>query len=555
MSILWRPDGALDVATDPSALPEQVGESGTFSTALRRCKNLSVDLPGKTVTRPGSSNVSASVLASAITFILVQSGVRYAFAESEIYRNEVSIASGLTAGDWSAVTYNQFNDTAEMVFACNGTERKRIANATVYEWGIDAPTVAATLGAGASTGLSGTYKVRYTYVRKSGSTLVSESNPSPESAGQALSNQSLSVTVTASSDAQVTHIRVYRTLSNGGEYYVDQDIDAPGTVLDTNTADTSLGTEVVTTHDRPPAGTIVLGPLFNGLLFMAKDNILYWCAAKQPEYWPSDNFVEVSAPAFPIRALAEVDGQVYALTDDEIYFVQGTTSGAFNPIALKAMTGTHNRFGALSVKGHGLYHVGYDGIYLLRGGVDQKATQTNFEPVFRGEATAGMQAVPADSTRWLAQYENRIYFHYGNGNAIVWNLDNQRPSYYKWDQSLTAPAMDELNKRLLCGTAGRQIRVLEDRAVTTDAGTSIAWETQSKDFMLQTRRHFPRWVKYDVEGTATATVYLDDEAHQTHALTDDRNTNRRLIGTGNARRCSIKIAGTGTATVRMFELE
>ena len=555
MSVIWQPNGTLDIATDPSALPEQVGDGGVVSYALRRCKNLSGDRAGFVDTRPGSSNVSSSVLANTINFILVQSGVRYAFVQDAIYRNETLIASGLSAGQWSACTYNQFNDDREMVFCLNGAERKRVDDAIVYEWGIDAPTVAATVAAGASTGLTGTYKVRYTYVRKSGDTVVSESNQSPVSVGQALTNQSLSVTVTASTDPQVTHVRVYRTLANGGEYYVDQDITAPATVLDTNTDDTSLGNELETDHNRPPVGDIVTGPLFNGLLFIAKDNLLYWCAAKRPEYWPADNFTEVSAPAFPIKALAVVDGQLYALTDANVYFIQGTTSGAFSAISLNAMTGTHNLHGAISVKGHGLYHVGHDGIYLFRGGIDRKVTQINFEPVFRGQDTAGMQAVMNDDARWLFQYENRLYFHYGNGNALVFNLDNERAMHYKWDQQLTAPAMDELNKRMLVGAADRIVRVVEDRTVTTDAGAVIAWEVQSKDFLLQTRRHFPRWIKYDVTGDATATLYLDDVEHQSHTLSSDRDTDRRLIKTGNGRRCSVKITGTGTVTVRMFELE
>ena len=555
MSILWQPSGSLDVATDPSQLPEQAGENSVISGAMQRCKNLALERAGRIDTRPGSSAVSAVVLAAAPSFILVQSGVRYAFAGGEIYRNEIAIATGLTDAQWSAATYNQFNDTSEMVFACNGTDRKRIDNTTVYEWGIEAPTVAATLTAGASTGLTGTYYVKYTYVRKSGTTVVSESNPSPLSASQVLANQSLSVTVTASSDAQVTHIRVYRTIANGGEYYVDQDITAPGTVVDTNTADTALGSEAETDHDRPPTGAIVFGPLFNGVVFIAKDNPLYWCAAKRPEYWPVDNFIEVSAPAFPIRALASVDGQLYALTDNAIYFIQGISAGAFSPVDLQALTGAHNLFGALSVKGHGLYHVGHDGIYLLRGGVDRKITQTTFEPIFRGTATNGLQSVTNDDNRWLFQYENRVYFHYGNGNALVFNLDNERATYYKWDRAIVAPASDVLNERFIAGTSERLIRVMEDRSVTTDAGTSITWECQSKDYLLQTRRHFPRWVKYDVEGTATGEIYLDGTLLQSHSLTVSRNTDRRLIDTDNGRRCSIKLSGTGSVTIRMAELE
>jgi len=39
-----------------------------------------------------------------------------------------------------------------------------------------------------------------------------------------LNNKSLTVEVTAPSDTQVTHIRIYRTTANGSIYYQDQDI-------------------------------------------------------------------------------------------------------------------------------------------------------------------------------------------------------------------------------------------------------------------------------------------------------------------------------------------
>ena len=224
MTIRFSPDGSLNVSTEPSDLPEQDGKSG----AMVRCKNLRTNEPGKAKTRDGSLKLNASAINS-INWIEEQAGARFSFAGTVIYEDESSIETGLTDAQWSAFKYNSFQATTDNIFALNGTDRKRIELSTVYEWGIAAPTVAPTLTPGQGTGLTGLFNAKYTYLRKSGNTVLAESNPSPASdTYQDLTNQSLSVTVTDSADSQVTHVRLYRTLADGGIYYVDQDVPAGG---------------------------------------------------------------------------------------------------------------------------------------------------------------------------------------------------------------------------------------------------------------------------------------------------------------------------------------
>jgi hypothetical protein len=562
VSVLFKPIGTLDVSSADTDLPESRSslltgqrETDVASDALTRGLNVSTDRYGFAETRPGSSTVGTAT-GEELTHLTVQAGVRYGFGLTEIYRNESSILAGLTSGEWDSIQYNQFNDTDQQVFACNGTERKRINGSDVFEWGIAAPTVAPTIQVGASTGLTGDYLVKYTYVRKVGTTVVSESNPSPAAAAAVtLSNESLDITWTASSDPQVTHVRVYRTLANDGNYYVDQDIAVGTTTVDTTTTDAALGALVATDHDRPPAGTIVAGPVYDGYVFMVKDNLLYWCKPKQVEYWPADNFVEVSEIQEPIKALSVHDGQLYLATENRLYWVQGILSTAFNATLIESKAGAPNRYCLTGIKGAGLFHVGHDGLYLYANGIDKKITELNFEPLFRGEDTNGLQFVRKDAGRWTFKYENRFYFHYGNGNCLVLNTDQAKWVAYKWDRKMIAPAYDTTNKRFLAGTSGKTIRKLEDRDATDDAGTEIAWEVQSKSFTLQTRRHFPRWIKYDVTGTATGSLLLDGSAHQTHSLSTSRKTNRRLVKTGNGRRAQVKVTGTGSATIYAIEME
>jgi hypothetical protein len=101
--------------------------------------------------------------------------------------------------------------------------------------------------------------------------------------------------------------------------------------------------------------------------------------------------------------------------------------------------------------------------------------------------------------------------------------------------------------------------VVEDQTATDDDGTAITWEIRSKDFTLQTRRHFPRWMKYDVDASgadsATGALYLDGVSHQTHTLSSDRDTKRRLVTTGNGKRCSLAISGSGAVEIYAMESE
>ena len=217
----FSPGGTLNISQDASEL-----QDGDFV----RCKNLRIDQPGKAKTRDGCTKINSTAINTSLWHIEEQAGVRVTFAGDAIYSDETSIASGLTEAQWSAMHYNAFNDTTKNIFAINGTDRKRIEGGVVYEWGLTAPTVAPTLRAGTSKGLTGRYNAKYTYVRKVGNAIVAESNPSPAADNPVnLADQSLAVDFTESTDSQVTHIRLYRTLSGGSIYYFDLELSASNT--------------------------------------------------------------------------------------------------------------------------------------------------------------------------------------------------------------------------------------------------------------------------------------------------------------------------------------
>lgn len=572
MALLFKPNGNLDIATAPTDLPTQSsGQGSVYSEAITRLKNLRTDRKGQTTTRDGSSKVNSSALSANPNFLLEQAGVRFEFCGATIFRNETSIATSLTDAQWSAIKYNQYNDTTQQVFAINGTDRKRIESSTVYEWGITAPSAAPTVAA-AGTGLTGSYRAKITYCRKVGSTVVSESNPSSASSAQSLTNESLRVTWVASSDTQVTHVRLYRTIAGGSTYFHDQDIAIGATTVDTSTADASLGTEVETDHDRPPLGQYVSGPAFDGTCFIVKNNLLHYCKPQQPEYWPSDYFIEVSTPQAPGKCpVIFHNGQPYFFTKHSIYLIQGTGHGNLLPIPMSAKTGAQGVFGAVAVPGRGIYHTGPDGIYLFSG-MDVKITEATLDPIFRAanhNETSTVNGIPRVSdmdTAWLHAYGNHLYFGYASTgytypiNVLKLNLETNRIAYLNYsDLEIRCLTNDITNDRVLVGDTSGFVRVIDDTSVTTDAGTAISWEVQSMDYTLQTRRHFPRWAKYDIDASdatsVTASIIVDGTTVQTHAITGERETKYRHIETSNGRRCALRISGSGPVTIYAAELE
>ena len=570
MSIIWKPNGAFNLSEDPSNLPQEINQNGTIvaSDALSRCKNLRVDTQGVLRTRDGATKFNASAIDTSPHLIVEQGGNRYTFAGTKVYKNESSIGTGLTNAKWSAIKYNPYNSSNQNIFALNGTDRKRIESDTVYEWGIDAPTVAPVIVAGASTGLTGDYNAKYSYCRKEGTTVVCESNLSPAAgAAVTLADGSLSITATAPSDSQVTHIRFYRTLTGGTDYYHDQDLAVGSTNVDSDTSDGALGDVEETDHFRPPLGHFVIGPNYNGVCFILLDNKLYYCKAKQPEYWPLTYYVEVGSLQDPARAAVFYAGQLYVLTQqNKIFLIQGTGSNTFFPVPMDALTGTQSVDCALSVHGEGLFHLGPDALYVYAG-QDRNFSEAAFLPIFRGTTTNGVPGI--DSTKlsrcMLVPYHGYIYFFYCSttdtypSNCLVFHIGTKRAGYYSWSMQFRVATVDQTNNKLLAADTSGYVWQIENKSATDDGGTAISFEAESKSFVLQTRRNFPRWCKYDVDASnadsCTGKIIVDGSTLQSHTLSENRKTKRRLITTGNGRRSSVRISGTGPVSIYATEME
>lgn len=421
------------------------------------------------------------------------------------------------------------------------------------------------------------YGVKYTYVRKEDDSVVFESSPSEAGSYTIVAtsdSKPMIVFFKRTTDDQITHIRLYRTLDAAGVYYYDSEVDIKrGQALLTRT-DAQLGAEVDSLdHTRPPLGSFVLGPNYGGISFILKDNLVYFSATSRPEYWPEDYYVEASTKDYPLISGTFLDTQLYVGSKNDIYLITVGT-GAITSKSIGAITGTQAKQVFMGVKGHGLFHLGIDGLYQLTGsqyqplyqgeGSDNNITNLNLRQLFEGETVGTITGMNKDAIAncFLVVFKSKVFFAYpGLGstycdNMLVFGLIHKKVVHYQYPVAFRTAAVDYMNQRLLAADESGYIWHIEDMTLTTDEGTAIAWKIQSKDFTLF-KKMFPRTARYDVEVGTSATGYilLNGVSKQTHTLTGDRRNRRRLIDGCNGDRLSIRLEGTGEVKIHKVEVE
>jgi hypothetical protein len=233
---------------------------------------------------------------------------------------------------------------------------------------------------------------------------------------------------------------------------------------------------------------------------------------------------------------------------------------------MSAITGTISSKCFLPIHGHGIFHLGNDGIYLLSG-KDENITNSRFKPIFEGTTVGSIPGVDKTSLKnsWMICFNNKFYFGYPKSgstypdNIMVTDLSTMKSYHYDYGQTFRCVGIDYTNDRLLALDVSGYVWVLEDASVTTDNGIAIPWQIESKEYSDQLRKYFPRWARYDVNigtgATANGYIILNGVSEQTHVLTEPRKTRKRLIIGCTGDRIAIRMAGTGSTDIYSAEVE
>lgn len=346
-------------------------------------------------------------------------------------------------------------------------------------------------------------------------------------------------------------------------------------VLDDDHTDSELGTLLHYDHNRPPEdGTFIMGPTTNGTLFLLKQHQAHYCKPQQPEYWPSTYYVDVSSVQYPLVCGVFYDTRPYLFDARTIYYLAGVQFAdlpdmtTFRPYPQEAKAGALNSKAVAPVLGMGIFHVGYDGVYRFMpgdtNGTDEKVTDI-IDPIFQNQTVGGLPAVGDLDTSWLQWWDNKLYFGYASGadtypkNVLVFDFMRKRVTYYVYPFDMSAVCDDRYFNRFLATTSSGMLLNVENKGTTSDYGTNIDWEIETKQFVLQTRLHYPRWNKYDIDAdsavSVVATSYLNDDAVKQHTISGSRNTVRRLLPIANGNRFSVRLAGSGPVEIYAIESE
>ena len=476
--------------------------------------------PGVIRPRRGMS-ILLSGVASVNRLVKALQGYRYSRQGTSAYRDSDLVSTGITGDYVSFVPFRPLNETVTYMFIASGSMKKHASTGT-KTWGIVAPTDTPVTAAGAAGSLTGTYLIRYTYARMVGAVVMAESNPSPVSNSTVLAAQVLTLSnLVASTDAQVTHVRVYRTTAGGASYLFDQSIVNGTTTGSSTVGDTALTDIVETDNDPPPVAHWAWTHL--EFMFLTQDltNPHYVWFSKRflPEAVPPANFLEIGNPNDPVMAGVSHAGACGVFTRTTKYQIIGNDESGFVSIESSSRRGTICP-NTVCVSEYGVVFVARDGVFSTTfGSIDTKLSDS-IEGIFISETVNGYAPINwTYATTFCGQvWKGRYFFSYCSGtNATpdlmaVYNFQLSHWSFY--GIAVTALAWEDENDALIAGQADGSIVKMESG--TNDQSASITMSATTKEYACDegaTVRKLFQYVSIDANTggeTVTVSIYVDD---------------------------------------------
>lgn len=518
--------------------------------------------------RLGRSLQVATVFAAAVRRLGKAGSVRYRAAGATLYRDSTAIATDLSP---NLVTTFQpmrpLTDPTLWQFIADDGHMRKDDGTNLRLWGIAAPTATPGAGTGAAGSLTGNYSVKYTYVRKVGAAVAHESNPSPASNTVALTSDVLGVNnLVASTDPQVTHIRLYRTQAGGGVYLFDQELANGTTTATSSQADTALGAAVETDNDRPPAAAWVTE--FQEHIFLCRDaanpHYLWWSKRFRPESVPPENFVEIGHPGDPLQCAVPLAGLLGVFSRETKHRVSGNATSGFLPQEAISRRGTPAPH-AVVVTERGVVFVARDGIFLTNFVAPDEELSAAIAPLFHGETVNGYLPINWDAitTACVAAYKGQLYVALPTGTAtapnVIWVYSAATRAWHAIDHPARSLFVEEGTDTLTAGLDDAQVWVLEDPEATGDGGAAILF-TVERDGQVSAplvRKLFhAAKVDLDCQGqSVTVRLSVDGTLKRTHTVTGTR-AKRRLPFPEASMGYSWRVAVTfsGTARVALYGL-
>lgn len=378
------------------------------------------------------------------------------------------------------------------LLAPNGSEYKLVTTfsniATEYELLDNSVTTNVYTNANI---FNGTYQYCYTYYNSTDGT---ESQPSTYSNELKTISNSISVTVTASSDSQVDKIRLYRiggnlttmslvtTLSNTTQTYLD------------TLADDEIDSRVLDSYNNKQApSNLVNLTEANAMFFGTVSDKLWFSEIAYVNYWSEFNYIDFDSP---ITGIGNTQNGLLVFTKYKTYIVTGNSPSTLSKYLLDGSQGCLSHKSIAFVKGT-LIWVSSDGICWSSGGTVEVLSRAKLGNL---TITNIKDSIVWDDVYYLSYSNSTLVVDFRFG-VIFSNLDISPDSFYNYKDQVYYSNNSELYT-LFTST--------EDRSIDFTTGLL-------SDGSISTLKNYKN-VYLNTTGTLTFKTYINNELVSTKLL-------------------------------------
>lgn len=286
-------------------------------------------------------------------------------------RDTRTLARGVDSTKWfSYAPLKPILSSMTYVYITNGVTMLCDNGASTYTWGIDPPDNLPIVAMQGSGGLltAGGYSYRYTFYDSATGT---ESDPSVASATTTAvdNDEALVSQIQVSPNPRVDMRRIYRTLVDGGTWYLAGVLnDNVTTAYYDGVIDANLTTELDTDQGVPPVGSIVVS--YKDRLFMTGDqnypNRVYFSDAEKPDMWPSTYYLDIGTSDDKVVNMVEFEGKLYFMQTATITGLYGSDPDTYSWHKTRSHVGVKAPR-SVAAGPDGIYFVSHNGVYRFDG--------------------------------------------------------------------------------------------------------------------------------------------------------------------------------------------
>jgi len=392
--------------------------------------------------------------------------------------------------------YTFFLEYKDLLLYSNDNGGFKYDGTNSYTLGIDKPTdITITTDTG---NLTGDYQYAYTYYNSSDNT---ESIP-VLSDYVSLDNNNITISVTASTNAQVDKIRIYRIGGSLTDFTLVDTIDNSTTTYTDNTADSDIaGNHIMDSKDNSPYPVGAKQLIYTqGIIVSYKEDKLIWSKIGNPNYWPAANYIEFESNITGIGVIAS--GLLIFLAN-KTYIIQGTSPELFTKFLLSNDQGCKTPKSIRYVNNY-IVWVSDDGICTTNGGQVQILSLDLLDKINLGVVSSGV-------------IDSKYFVLLDNGKTLVADFRFGKAFYYlSYDNISNIQQIKSLDLLLFYNANDKYLYKLDG-----DTNLSFTYLSPKYSDGTLSRLKYYQQIYLAYKGNLYINVYIDDNLVLSTDITRD----------------------------------